>query len=55
MPVLEIWDAKTVIAIKRSMVTGYSGVGNPLYKRDNTWMLFGDGKESLNKISVLLN
>ena len=33
MPVLEVWDAKTVIALKRSMATGYSGVGNPLYTR----------------------
>jgi len=55
MPVLEVWDAKTVIALKRSMATGYSGVGNPLYTRENTWMLFGDAKESLNKVSALLN
>jgi NAD(P) transhydrogenase subunit beta len=55
MPVLEVWDAKTVVVLKRSMATGYSGVGNPLYFRDNTWMLFGDAKESLNKVSALLN
>ena len=55
MPVLEVWDAKTVIALKRSMATGYSGVVNPLYTRENTWMLFGDAKESLNKVSALLN
>ena len=55
MPVLEVWDAKTVIALKRSMATGYSGVGNPLYTRGNTWMLFGDAKESLNKVSAMLN
>jgi len=55
MPVLEVWDAKTVIVLKRSMATGYSGVGNPLYFRDNTWMLFGDAKESLNKVAALLN
>jgi len=55
MPVLEVWDAKSVIVLKRSMATGYSGVGNPLYFRDNTWMLFGDAKESLNKVSALLN
>ncbi len=54
MPVLEAWDAKTVIALKRSMATGYSGVVNPLYTRENTWMLFGDAKESLNKVSDLL-
>ena len=55
MPVLEVWDAKTVIVLKRSMATGYSGVGNPLYFRDNTRMLFGDAKESLNKVATLLN
>ena len=55
MPVLEVWDAKTVIVLKRSMATGYSGVGNPLYFRDNTRMLFGDAKESLNKVAALLN
>ena len=54
MPVLEVWDAKSVIVLKRSMATGYSGVGNPLYFRDNTWMLFGDAKESLNKVAALL-
>jgi len=55
MPVLEVWDAKSVIVLKRSMATGYSGVGNPLYFRDNAWMLFGDAKESLNKVYALLN
>ena len=55
MPVLEGWDAKSVIVLKRSMATGYSGVGNPLYFRDNAWMLFGDAKESLNKVYALLN
>mgnify|MGYP001192047093 CR=1 FL=1 len=55
MPVLEVWHAKTVIALKRSMATGYSGVGNQLYTRGNTWMLFGDAKESLNKVSSMLN
>lgn len=55
MPVLEVWEAKSVIALKRSMATGYSGVVNPLYTRENTWMLFGDAKESLNKVSSILN
>ena len=55
MPVLEVWDAQTVIVLKRSMATGYSGVGNPLYFKENTCMLFGDAKESLNRVSALLN
>ena len=55
MPVLEVWDAQTVIVLKRSMATGYSGVGNPLYFKENTSMLFGDAKESLSKVSALLN
>jgi len=55
MPVLEVWGAKTVLVLKRSMATGYSGVGNSLYFRDNIWMLFGDAKESLNKVVTLLN
>ena len=55
MPVLEVWDAKTVVVLKRSMATGYSGVGNSLYFRVNTWMLFGDAKESLNKVAAILN
>ena len=55
MPVLEVWHAKTVITLKRSMATGYSGVGNPLYNREKTWMLFGDAKEIHNKVSVLIN
>ena len=54
MPVLEVWDAKAVIVLKRSMATGYSGVGNPLYFRDNTSMLFGNAKESLNKVAAML-
>lgn len=54
MPVLEVWDAKTVFVLKRSMATGYSGVSNPLYFKENTLMLFGDAKESLNKVFALL-
>ena len=42
MPVIEAWKAKTVIALKRSMATGYSGVENPLYYKENCRMLFGD-------------
>ncbi len=50
MPVLEVWNAKHVIVSKRSMATGYAGVENPLFFRENTRMLFGDAKESVNGI-----
>lgn len=50
MPVLEVWNAKHVIVFKRSMNTGYAGVQNPLFFKENTQMLFGDAKESCNKI-----
>jgi NAD(P) transhydrogenase subunit beta len=50
MPVIEAWKAKTVIALKRSMATGYSGVENPLYYKENCRMLFGDAKDSLGQV-----
>jgi len=50
MPVLEVWHAKQVIVFKRSMNTGYAGVQNPLFFKENTSMLFGDAKESVNAI-----
>ncbi len=50
MPVLEVWNAKDVIVFKRSMATGYAGVQNPLFFRENTQMLFGDAKERVNDI-----
>lgn len=54
MPVLEVWNAKNVIVFKRSMNTGYAGVQNPLFFKDNTHMLFGDAKESVDAISRAL-
>jgi len=50
MPVLEVWKGKTVIVLKRSMATGYAGVQNPLFFKDNTRMLFGDAKETLDAV-----
>ena len=50
MPVLEVWKAATTIVLKRSMATGYAGVDNPLFYRENTRMLFGDAKESMDQV-----
>lgn len=54
MPVLEVWNAKKVIVMKRSMATGYAGVQNPLFYKENTDMLYGDAKESVDKINSFL-
>ncbi|MCW0320263.1 Re/Si-specific NAD(P)(+) transhydrogenase subunit beta [Pantoea dispersa] len=50
MPVLEVWKAQNVIVFKRSMNTGYAGVQNPLFFKENTQMLFGDAKASVEGI-----
>ncbi|WP_369375059.1 Re/Si-specific NAD(P)(+) transhydrogenase subunit beta [Promicromonospora sp. Populi] len=54
MPVLEVWQAREVIVFKRSMATGYAGVQNPLFFRENTAMLFGDAKEQVELIAKAL-
>jgi len=50
MPVLEVWKGKTTIVLKRSMATGYAGVQNPLFYKENTRMLFGDARDSLDAV-----
>ncbi len=54
MPVLEVWKAQQVVVFKRSMNTGYAGVQNPLFFKENTTMLFGDAKASVEAILAQL-
>ena len=54
MPVLEVWKSKQVFVSKRGQGTGYSGIENPLFYRDNTRMFFGDAKASVNQLLGLL-
>jgi NAD(P) transhydrogenase subunit beta len=54
MPVLEVWKAKTSVVMKRSMASGYAGVENPLFYKENTRMLFGDAKKNVDAILASL-
>ncbi len=54
MPVLEVWKAKTSIVMKRSMASGYAGIDNPLFYRENNQMLFGDAKKVLDEVVAAL-
>lgn len=55
MPVLECWKSTTTIVLKRSMATGYAGIGNPLFVHKNTRMLFGDANESMQAVLNAIN
>ncbi|GGB76665.1 pyridine nucleotide transhydrogenase [Knoellia flava TL1] len=54
MPVLQVWNARDVVVFKRSMATGYAGVQNPLFFRENSQMLFGDAKQRVDDILTAL-
>jgi H+-translocating NAD(P) transhydrogenase subunit beta len=54
MPVLEVWKSKTSIVMKRSMASGYAGVDNPLFFKENNRMLFGDAKKMLDEVMAAL-
>ncbi|MFT5219634.1 MAG: NAD(P) transhydrogenase subunit beta [Planctomycetota bacterium] len=51
MPVLEVWRGENTVVLKRGMAAGYAGVDNPLFVKDNTFMLFGDARDSLDQLA----
>ncbi|KPK31280.1 MAG: pyridine nucleotide transhydrogenase [Betaproteobacteria bacterium SG8_40] len=55
MPVLEVWKAKTCIVMKRSMASGYAGIDNPLFYKENNRMLFGDAKKMLDEVLAAIS
>ena len=55
MPVLHVWEAENVIVMKRSMGAGYAGADNPVFFKDNTVMLLGDAKDTLEKMKTELS
>ena len=52
MPVLRVWNAKQVIVMKRTLAAGYAGVDNPVFLKDNTDMLLGDAKDTVEKLAA---
>ncbi|MFM7472229.1 MAG: NAD(P)(+) transhydrogenase (Re/Si-specific) subunit beta [Nodosilinea sp.] len=54
MPVMQVWQAETVVVVKRSLSVGYAGVDNPLFYRDNTLMFFGDARSNINSVLAQL-
>jgi NAD(P) transhydrogenase subunit beta len=54
MPVLEVWKAHNSVVMKRSMASGYAGVDNPLFYKENNRMLFGDAKKMLDEVLAAL-
>ena len=51
MPVLRVWNSKQVIVMKRTLAAGYAGVDNPVFLKDNTDMLLGDAKDTVEKLA----
>jgi H+-translocating NAD(P) transhydrogenase subunit beta len=52
MPVLQVWKSKAVVVLKRGKGAGYAGVENPLFFLDNSFMLYGDAKVSMEKLAA---